>query len=113
MSSLVNKLTAVAVAVTMIAVPTGAIAASPASTPQPTAQQAAAATTTNPWLALSAMTSSSSTASVAAAAQGDDGPGFPPIAPLVVILGTIALAIWILVHDEDDDDFFDIEPVSP
>ena len=52
-------------------------------------------------------------ASAAAAAQGDDGPGFPPIAPLVVILGTIALAIWILVHDEDDDDFFDIEPVSP
>jgi hypothetical protein len=112
MPSQVRKLTAAAVAIALIAVPTGAIAAAPAI-PQATAQQATAAATTNPWLALSAMTSSSSTAASAAAAQGDSGPGFPPIPALVVILGTIALAIWILAHDEDGDVDFGPEPVSP
>ena len=111
MSSLVRKLTAAAVSMTLIAVPTGAIAASPAPASQPTAQQAAAATSANPWLTLSAMTSNSSSAASAAAAQGEPGMGFPPILPLAVILGTIALAIWILVDDDDDDPI--IAPVSP
>ena len=37
--------------------------------------------------------------------------GFPPIAPLVVILGTIALAIYILTKDDGDDDIG--LPISP
>ncbi|MFL6724323.1 MAG: hypothetical protein ACJ8FC_03655 [Sphingomicrobium sp.] len=110
MSGLARKFTAASVAAALFVVPTGAIAASPAPVPQPTAQQAAAAASANPWLTLSAMTSSSSSAATAAAAQGDDGPGFPPIAPLIVILGTIALAVWILVHDDGDDDTLDFEP---
>jgi hypothetical protein len=59
------------------------------------------------------MTSGSSSAATAAAAQGDDGPGFPPIAPLIVILGTIALAIWILVSDDSDSLDLEPEPTSP
>jgi hypothetical protein len=47
------------------------------------------------------MTSSSSAASSAAAAQGYERPGFPPIAPLLVILATIAAAIYIAVKDDD------------
>ena len=47
----------------------------------------------------------------AAALQDDDGPGFPPIAPLIVILGTIALAVYILTKDDDGDDLG--LPLSP
>lgn len=113
MSGFVRKLAAVAVATSLLAVPTGAIAASPAAAP-PTARQAANTTTANPWVTLSAMTSSSSAAS-AAAAQGEEGPGFPPIPPLIVILGTIALAVYILTKDDDSDIDLPIgeEPVSP
>jgi hypothetical protein len=115
MSSLVRMLTAGAVAMALVAVPTGSMAAAPVALPQPTAQQAGAAASVNPWLTLSAMSSSSSNAATAAAAQGEGegGPGFPPIAPLAVILGTIALAIWILAHDDDGDIDFIEEPVSP
>jgi hypothetical protein len=49
------------------------------------------------------MTSTSSSAATAAAAQGEDGPGFPPIVPLIVILGTIALGVYIVTKDDDDD----------
>ena len=103
MPSLVRKLSAAATAVAMIAVPTGSIASAPASVAsQAAVQQANAAASTNPWLTLSAMTGSSSSASAAAAAaaQGEAGPDFPPIAPLVVILGTIALGVWILLKDD-------------
>lgn len=113
MSSLVRMLTAGAVAMALVAVPTGSMAAAPVALPQPTAQQAGAAASVNPWLTLSAMSSSSSNAATAAAAQGEGGPGFPPIAPLAVILGTIALAIWILAHDSDGDLDLNEEPVSP
>lgn len=113
MLGIARKLTASAIAVSLIAVPMGAVAAAPASSPPPTAQQAAAATSTNPWLTLSAMTTSSSSAATAAAAQGEEGPGFPPILPLVVILGTIALAVWILASDDDDSGIDFEEPVSP
>ena len=108
----VRMLIAATAALTLVAVPTGAIAADPVSAPQPTAQQAATAASANPWLTLSAMTSNSSTAATAAAAQGETGPGFPPIASLTVILGTIALAVWILLHDEDGSVEFE-QPVSP
>ena len=72
----------------------------------------ASAKPTNPWLALSAMTSTSSTASAAAAQDYDgDGPGFPPIVPLIVILGTIALGVYILTKDDDDEPLG--LPISP
>lgn len=112
MSTFVRALTAAGVAMALVAVPTGSIAAAPAAVPQPTAQQAGIAASANPWLALSAMTSSSSSAATAAA-QGDNGVDFPPIAPLAVILGTIALAVWILAHDEGGHIDFNQEPVSP
>ncbi|HYC95258.1 MAG TPA: hypothetical protein VEB39_06115 [Sphingomicrobium sp.] len=103
-----RKLTAAAIATSLLAVPTGAIAAAPA------APRAAAATASasNSWVKLSAMTSTSSSAATAAAAQDYDGegPGFPPIAPLVVILGTIALAVYIMTKDDESD--LDL-PVSP
>jgi len=115
-SGLGRTITAVIVAA---ALPAAAIAAVPVPSPQPTAQQAAAAASTNPWLALSAMTAGG-TASAAAIAgarddyddcdrsssqddDDDDGCGVVPIAPLSVVLGTIALGVWILVHDQSED----------
>ena len=57
------------------------------------------------------MTVSSSAATNAAAEQGyDDGSGFPPVVPLVIILATIATAIYILTKDDDHGHFV---PVSP
>jgi len=112
MPSLVRTLSAVAALGAVMAVPSGSIAAVQPAIPSPTAQQAGAAAATNPWLALSAMTSSSGAAS-AAAAQGDAAVGPPPAAPLMVILGTIALAVWILSSDNDGDFNLTEEPVSP
>ena len=109
-----RKLTAAAVATALMAVPTGAIASSQPA-PSVVSQQAATATpAANPWLTLSAMTTTSGAAN-AAALQDDDGMGFPPLVPLAIILATIALAIWILLDDDDDDgiDFGPEEPVSP
>jgi len=95
MLGIVRRVTAAAVAASLAAVPTGAIAAAPRA-----ASPAVGTASTSPWLTLSAMTSTSSSAAAAAAAQGDDGPGFPPVAPLIVILGTFALGIYILTkHD--------------
>lgn len=37
---------------------------------------------------------------MASAAQNEDDDGFPPIAPLAVILGVIALDVWILLHND-------------
>jgi len=111
MSGFGRKITAAAVAMSLCAVPTAAIGASPISS-----AARVATTQTSPWLTLSAMTTSSSAASAAAAAQSDDGgTGFPPVVPLVIILATIALGIYILTKDDDDGDFNFIpgEPVSP
>lgn len=113
MTGIARKLTVIAVATAMMAVPTGAIAsASPA--PPVATQQAAATSSANPWLTLSAMTTTSGAAN-AAALQDDGRPGWPPLVPLAIILATIALAIWILVDDDDGDgiDFGPEEPVSP
>ncbi len=109
MPGIVRRITAAAVAASLIAVPTAAIAASPVA-PR-TAAPTASATPTNPWLTLSAMTSTSSSAANSAALQDDEGPGFPPIAPLIVILGTIALGVYILTKDDDDDPLG--FPISP
>ncbi|MCL6697356.1 hypothetical protein LZ496_00930 [Sphingomonas sp. NSE70-1] len=114
MPNLVRRLCAVITAVAVVAVPTGSIAAAP-PTPAPKVQQAAAAASTNPWLTLSAMTGSSSSAAAATAAAANDGgeAGFPPLAPLMVMLGTIALGVWILVHDDNGHFSIQQEPVSP
>jgi hypothetical protein len=79
------------------------------------ASAAAVPQTVDPWLALSAMSSSSSSAvSTAASAQSDAAyeSGFraPPWPALAVIIATLALAIYLLV-DEDDDDVN--VPLSP
>lgn len=110
MSGIVRRVTAAFVAASLIAVPTSAIAAKSTA---PATAPAVRTAPVSPWLQLSAMTSTSSSAATAVAAQDydDDGPGFPPIAPLVVILGTIALAIYILTKDDGDDDLG--LPVSP
>ena len=113
MTGFTRRITAFAVATALIAVPTGAIASSRPAPPVAT-QPTGAAASANPWLTLSSMTTTSGAAS-AAAAQGEDGPGFPPLIPLAIILATIALAVWILLHDSDGDgiDFGPEEPVSP
>ena len=109
MPGFMRRLTATAVATSLLAVSTGAIAAAPAPR---TAAPRVSNSQTNPWLALSAMTSTSSSAATAAAQDyDDDGPGFPPILPLIVILGTIALGVYILTKDDDDEPLG--FPISP
>lgn len=99
MPGIVRRVTAAIVAGSLVAVSSGAIAASPAP---PAAATPAATTPANPWVALSAMTTSSSAANTAL--RHEEGHmGFPPIAPLIVILGTIALGIYIVTKDDDDD----------
>jgi hypothetical protein len=112
MPGLMRNLTAVAVVVSLCAVPTAAIASSPTV---PAAVTPAAAAPANPWLTLSAMTTSSSAASAAAAAQGyNEGPGFPPWPVLAVILATIALGIYIVASDDNGHVNVPLpEPVSP
>jgi hypothetical protein len=111
MSGLMRGLTAAVVAVSLCSVSTAAISASPAP---PVAVAPASAVTPNAWLTLSAMTSSSS-AATAAADDYNDGVGFPPWPVLAVILATIAVGIYILVKDDNDDLDIDFnpEPVSP
>ena len=95
MPGIVRRVTAAIVAGSLVAVSSGPVAASPAPPP-------AATTSANPWVALSAMTTSSSAANTAL--RHEEGHmGFPPIAPLIVILGTIALGIYIVTKDDDDD----------
>jgi hypothetical protein len=97
----VRGITAAAVVASLVAVSTGSIAAAP--TAPRTAAPSTNAASPNPWIALSAMTSTSSSAATAVAAQGDGEGGFPPIVPLVVILGTIALGVYVLTKSDDDD----------
>ena len=111
MTNIVRKFTAAAVAMSLVAIPTASIAATPAA--PVAAAPTVVAPPANAWLSLSAMTANSSSAAAAAAATEDyDGDrGFPPIAPLVVILATIGVAIWILTKGDNDSDL-DL-PVSP
>lgn len=106
MTGSLGKITAAAVAVALCTASTGAMAASPAT----------GAASVSPWLALSAMSASStaSAASLAAAQDYDDDErsGLPPLAVLAVILGTLALGIYILIKDDDDDLDFRT-PISP
>jgi hypothetical protein len=103
---LLSKRNKLVVAVGAAALVMGSTSASAASTAQGV----------DPWIALSAMSSSSSAAAAVAstaAAQPDNsynrGIGAPPWPALAVILATLALAIYILVDDDDDGSV----PVSP
>lgn len=98
MPGLVRRATAAAVAASLIAVPTGALAA-----PAAPRIAAPAATPTNPWIALSAMTSTSSSAAEVAAAQGVGVPVFPPIFPLIIALSTIALGVYVGTKNDNED----------
>jgi hypothetical protein len=101
-----RKFTTFAVALSLVSVTTGAVAAAPAPI--------ANTQSVNPWVALGAMNSSTAaTAATTAAAQENyrgEGMGFPPIPVLIIILATLGVGIWILTKD-DDDDGLDIEPV--
>jgi len=109
MRGIARKLTAFAVSASLIAASSVAVAAPSA---QPAPAPVASTSGTSPWMALSAMTTSSSAAS-AALAQDNDGGGmdFPPWPVLAVILATLAVAIWILVDDDNNDS--NLRPVSP
>jgi hypothetical protein len=107
-----RKFTTIAVAASLMSVTTASIAATPAPAPAP-------ATTTSqsvsPWIALGAMNGSTTAASVATAQDYRDdraGAGFPPLPVLAIILATLAVGIWILVQDNDDDDPIG-QPISP
>lgn len=97
-----RKLAAFAAAVSLLVGSGAAFAAQPTRAPAPISEASAPATGADPWLTLSAMTVSSSSASAAAATQGESVPiSWPHIAPLSVVLGTIATAIYILLDDDN------------
>ena len=107
MFGLRNIIVATAI-VSLVGASTTAIAARPA----PIAASTAAAA--GSWGTLSVMTGSS--AATAALRSDDDregGFGDPALLSLAVILGTIALAIYILTRDDDDKLDFNPIPVSP
>lgn len=99
MSGFGRNLLAVAIAGSLCVVPTASIAATPVAAP---AAPAAAAAPADPWLALSAMTTSSSAVTTAAAARHTEDHRAFPILPLILILATIAVGVWILLDDDDD-----------
>ena len=92
-----NKVTAAMCAAALLV---SSSAASAAATPQ----------TVQPWLTLSAMSSSASASTAAAAAtaaqDGDYDHGFsaPPLLPLAVILATLAVALYIAIDDNGDNE---------
>jgi hypothetical protein len=99
MSAFMRSVTAVALASSLCSVSTAAVAA-PATQSAVTSAAPVAAAPSNPWLTLSAISNNSAAASAALTARDDSGPGFPPIAPLAVILATIAVGVYILVKDD-------------
>ena len=108
--------TAAAIAAVSILVGTSVATAAPVAR-APAPSSIASAPTVDPWLTLSAMTGSSSDAAAVLAAKQDDddddvAAGWPPLASLTVILGTIGTAIYILL-DDDDSNNGDPIPLSP
>lgn len=104
MNGMLNKVSFAIACASLVASSTSALAASPPSL-APTASTMAA----NPWATLSMMSSGY-------AAQGyedRDRVGSPPLLPLLVILATIAVGLWIALDDDDDDGSIRIEPISP
>ena len=107
-----RKLAAFVAALSLMSGTGAAVAAQPNRAPAPALEATAPARTADPWITLSTMTASSANAS-AAAAQGESVPvSWPHFAPLSVVLGTIATAIYILLGD-DDDRGLRPTPISP
>lgn len=103
-----RKLTSTALAAALLV---SATAASAATRPSSASLQ-----TASPWMSLSLLSTSSSAgaATSAAAAQGEDSNfTHPPIAPLLVILATLGVMIYIALKDDDSDHRFGSPPVSP
>ena len=102
--------TTAAVIVSLVGVSTTAIAASPVRT----SVSAPAATAAGSWGTLSGMTGSSA-ATAALQSNDDDRGGFGNVSlvALALILATIAVGIYILTKDGDDDLDFNPIPVSP
>ena len=104
-----RALTVAAVVVSMTGASTSAIAAAPTGA----RVSAPAATAAGSWGMLSMMTGSSS-ATAAIRSDGEEGGfGHPALLSLAVILGTLALAIYILTKKRDKDLEFTPVPISP
>ena len=97
-----RKITAIAVSAALCSVSTAAIAAAPAPV-TPVA--------TSAWTTLGVMSTSSAASLATAEDYRGDGPGFPPIPALIVILGTLALGIYVLTKNDSSDHNF--PPISP
>ena len=108
--SRLRALTVAAVVVSMIGASTSAIAAAPTGARVSTSATTAAGS----WGTLSMMTGSSA-ATAAIRADDDDRGGFghPALLSLAVILGTLALAIYIITKKRDKDIEFTPVPISP
>ena len=107
--SRLRALTVAAVVLSMIGASTSAIAAAPTGAPVSTSATTAAGS----WGMLSMMTGSSA-ATAAIRSDGEEGGyGHPALLSLAVILGTLALAIYILTRKRDKDLEFTPVPISP
>ena len=103
--------TAAAVIVSLVGASTTAIAASPVRS----SVSAPAATAAGSWGTLSVMSGSSAASAALQSNYDDDRGGFgsPSLLSLAVILATIALAIYIITKNDDDDLDFNNTPISP
>jgi hypothetical protein len=98
MSAFLRSFTAIALTLSLCSVSTVAVAAPTTTSTVPSSAPIIAAPS-SPWLTLSALSNNSAAASAALAAQDDAHPGFPPLAPLAVILATIAVGAYVAVSD--------------
>ncbi len=109
MSALSRKIVALSATLALLAMPTGAIAASnaPAST-----QSASTA-----WTTLSVMSTGTASAATTAAAQEGMSEGARaggiPLPVIGVWLATLGVFIWIVTRDKDGDLDFGPFPLSP
>ena len=107
--SRLRVLTVAAVVVSMTVASTSAISAAPTGA----RVSAPAATAAGSWGMLSMMTGSSA-ATAAIRSDGEEGGfGHPALLSLAVILATIALAIYIVVKDNRNNNSANNTPISP
>ena len=107
--SRLRVLTVAAVVVSMTVASTSAISAAPTGA----RVSAPAATAAGSWGMLSMMTGSSA-ATAAIRSDGEEGGfGHPALLSLAVILGTLALAIYIVVKDNRNNNSANNTPISP
>ena len=105
-----RALTVAAVVVSMTAASTSAIAAAPTGARVSTSATTAAGS----WGTLSMMTgSSAATAAIRSDDEDRGGFGHPALLSLAVILATIALAIYIVVKDNRNNNSANNTPISP